>query len=96
MFLTVQPAVNVVFGFCSLMPLKTVTASVSLPWPHHGPSMSCWSSPSGPMTAVVLLLLSGSVEPSFLSSTIERPDASRAAATASGRSCAASALVGST
>ena len=70
---------NVVFGFCALMPLKTVTASSSLPWPHHGPSIACPSSPSGPMTAVFLPFVSGSVELSFLSSTIERPAASRAA-----------------
>ena len=94
-FLSVQPAVNVVFGFCFLRPWKTVTTSLSSPRPHHGPSMSCWSSPSGPMTAVDLLLLNGSL-PSFLSSTIERPDALRAAATASGRSWAASAFAGST
>ena len=50
----VQPWVNVVFGSCALMPVKTDTASVSLPWPHHGPSMSCWSSPSGPITATDL------------------------------------------
>ena len=31
-----------------------VTASSSSPRPHHGPSMSCLSSPSGPITAVVL------------------------------------------
>jgi hypothetical protein len=58
--------------------------------------MSCWFLARGPMTAVDLPGSSGSVPPSFLSSTIERPAAWRAAATASGRSCAASALAGST
>ena len=48
------------------------------------------------MTAVFLVLLSGSAPPSFLSSTIERPAALRAAATASGSSCADSALLTST
>ena len=87
---------NVVSGFWALMPWKTVTASSSLPWPHHGPSIACPSSPSGPMTAVFMPFFSGSVELSFLSSTIERPAASRAAFTASGRSCADSALLTST
>ena len=42
------------------------------------------------MTAIFLPFASGSVELSFLSSTIERPAACRAASTASGFSWAAS------
>ena len=78
------------------MPWKTVTASSSRPLPHHGPSMAWPSSPSGPMTAVFRPFFSGRVESSFLSSTIERPEASRAAFTASGSICADSALLTST
>ena len=82
--------VNVVFGFWALMPWYTVTTSVSRPWPHHGRSIAWPSSPSGPMTAVFRPFSSGSVPSSFLSSTVERPAASRAAFTASGSSIASS------
>jgi hypothetical protein len=67
------------------MPSKSEATSLSSPGPHQGPSMSCLSSPSGPMIAVVLAGSSGSTAPSFLSSTIERPAARRAAARFSGR-----------
>ena len=43
------------------MPSNTDTASSSLPWPHQGPSMSCLSLPSGPITTVDLEASSGSV-----------------------------------
>ena len=73
----VQPWAKVVFGSCALMPASTDTASASLPCPHHGPSMSCWSSPSGPITATDLAGSSGSVALSFLSSTMDLPAAAR-------------------
>ena len=77
------------------MPSNTVTASSSCPRPHHGPSIAWPFLASGPITAVFLSLLSGSVAPlapSFLSSTIERPAARRALA----RSSAVRKLFGST
>ena len=43
------------------MPSMSETASSSWPRPHHGPSMSCLSSPSGPITTVDLESSSGSV-----------------------------------
>ena len=50
-----QPSAYVVVPvLCALMPSKTVTASLSSPLPHHGPSMSCWFLASGPITAVFL------------------------------------------
>ena len=56
--------------------------------------MSCWFLARGPITAVFLAGLSGRIPPWFWSSTIERPAALRAAATASGRSICASACAG--
>ena len=46
--------------------------------------MSCGLSPSGPISAVFLSVLSGSTLPSFLSSTVERAAALRAALRSSG------------
>src|SRR5690242_3756503 len=91
-----QAFTNVVFGSCALMPVYRLTASWSRPVPHHGPSMSCWSSPSGPITATDLVASSGSALLSFFSNTIDLLAAERSAATASGSSWAASAFDGST
>src|SRR5258708_32154293 len=55
-----QALTNVVVPvLCALIPVYRETASWFLPVPHHGPSMSCGSSPSGPITAVCLLGASG-------------------------------------
>ena len=71
-FFSVQPAVYVAPGDWALIPASTLTASLSSPLPHQGPSMSCWSSPSGPITAVFFDADRGSVLLVFLSSTIDR------------------------
>ena len=79
-------------GPCFCMPSNSDTASLSSPRPHQGPSMSCLSSPSGPISAVDLVGSSGSVGPSFFSSTCERCAPVRAAARFCGSSCLLSAL----
>ena len=80
-----------VFAFCAFMPANSDTASASSPRPHQGPSMSWALSPSGPMIAVDFAGSSGSTGPSFLSSTVERAAALRAAARFFGSSCLPSA-----
>src|SRR3954452_24730499 len=71
-----HPAVDVTFapGTAALMPSRTGTTVAGSPRPDQGPRRSAWLSPSGPMTATLpTSVLNGSVGPSFLSSTIERP-----------------------